>query len=155
MKYTPRQYTIKIFWILASPIRSVYWFIVRPKTLGVKCLIENEGAFLLVRINYGHRRWTVPGGGIHKGEASEVAAMRELKEETGVVTTEVKKIGEYVSTHQYKIDTVHVYYARVPNRDFAIDGFEIAEANWFTLEQIPNDRTPGVDRILAMNKDAQ
>ena len=155
MKYTPRQYAIKIFWIVVNPIRHAYWFIVRPKTLGVKCLVENEEAFLLVRINYGHRRWTVPGGGIHKGEAPEVAAMRELKEEAGIVADKVRKIGEYTNTHQYKIDTVHVYHTRVPNRDSSIDGFEIAEAEWFTLAQLPKDRMPSVDRILTMRQETE
>lgn len=62
MKYA----LVKIFWFFVNPIRKLYWFIFRPKTRGVKCIVENKGKFLLVKLNYAHHKWTIPGGGVKK-----------------------------------------------------------------------------------------
>lgn len=148
MKYTPKQYGIKAFWIMVNPIRHAYWFVTRPKTLGAKCLIEHDGSFLLVRLNYGHRLWTTPGGGVDRGEALDQAARREAFEEAGILPDHVTKLGEYTNTHQYKIDTVHVFYYRAKSKDFKIDGFEIAEAAWFKPDSLPPNRTPSTNQIM-------
>lgn len=153
MKYTPTQHSIKLFWILVNPLRTMYWFAVRPHTTGVKCLIENNGAFLLCRLNYGHRQWTFPGGGVNRKESPEDAAKRESHEEVGIMPEKVTRLGEYMNTHQYKIDTVHVYACHVPTRDFKIDGFEIAEAAWFDAASLPKERRPTVDRLIQMYQD--
>ena len=34
---------IKTFWFFVNPLRRFYWFVCRPKTRGVKCIIENNG----------------------------------------------------------------------------------------------------------------
>ena len=150
MKYTFKQYGIKLFWLIANPPRTAYWFVVRPHTRGAKCLIENNGAFLLVRLNYAHRLWTLPGGGVHKNESFEQAAIRESAEEAGILPSKVLKLGEYTTNHQYKIDTVHVYYYQAPTREFSVDGFEIAEAGWFRPEELPANRSASVSRVIAM-----
>ena len=150
MRYTPRQYATRLFWMVVNPLRHAYWYVVRPHTLGAKCLVEHDGAVLLVRINYAHKRWTVPGGGVNRGETPEHAAIRELQEEVGVSASKVTKLGEYVSTHQYKVDTVHVYRCTAQSRGFKVDGFEISEAGWFRPEELPAERQPSVDKILAM-----
>ena len=50
----------------------IYWFILRPKTFGVKCIIENQGEILMIKNNYGGwKKWMFPGGGIDKNETPE------------------------------------------------------------------------------------
>src|SRR5258708_12535025 len=66
---------------LGYPILRCYWFIFRPKTQGVKCLILFGDEVLLIRHTYGHSVWTLPGGGFKKGETKEVAVKREVKKE--------------------------------------------------------------------------
>lgn len=39
--------------------------------------------------------WVIPGGGIEKGETSEVAAIRETKEESGYDIKIIRKVAEY------------------------------------------------------------
>lgn len=40
--------------------------------------------FLLVRHNYGEKKWSLPGGGLNQGEEADVGVIREAKEETGL-----------------------------------------------------------------------
>lgn len=52
---------------------------------GVNIIIRNEeGHYLLVRHNYKDKKWSLPGGGIRRGETSKRAIIREVLEETGL-----------------------------------------------------------------------
>ncbi|MFQ9892272.1 MAG: NUDIX domain-containing protein [Emergencia sp.] len=53
---------------------------------GVRVILQNEeGKVLMVRQHHENRDiWMVPGGGIEAGENSIEAAVREVKEETGL-----------------------------------------------------------------------
>ena len=65
-------------------LEKVYWWFVRPVTVGVVGLVvDQQGRVLLVRHTY-KRGWYLPGGGIKRGESSSSALARELKEETGI-----------------------------------------------------------------------
>lgn len=55
------------------------------KIIGAKCIVRTrDGKVLLVKPNY-RDYWHIPGGGVDAGEAPIDAAIRELKEETGLV----------------------------------------------------------------------
>lgn len=61
-------------------------------------LVKNhKGEFLFIRRN---KKWDLPKGKIEKGESNEVAALREVIEETGIQDL---KIGDYLQT------TYHVF----------------------------------------------
>src|SRR2546423_119154 len=122
---------IRLFYTVINPLRMAYWFIFRPKTKGVKCLIEHKGRFLFVKLSYAHKSWTFPGGGVHRGETFEAAAYRELAEETGLKNIVLIKFGEYFNTRQYKRDTVECYFGKTADPAFKVDGFEITEAGWY------------------------
>lgn len=134
----------------AHKLLVVYWFLVRPKTRGAKCLIEHNGKFLLVRPGYSHMRWTIPGGGVNKRETFEEAARREAMEEVGVQVGDLKMFWRYFNKIEFKDDTVEVFYAKVEKPEFKIDNFEIIEAGWFSRENLPEGRMPRVDKIFAM-----
>ena len=138
----------RILYKITSPIRTAYWFIFRPRTTGVKCLVEYDGTFLMIRNTYGHARWTFPGGGVQRGESPEHAARRETHEEVGIMPTAVVPIGSYFSTRQYKRDTVHCFYAKIDTDRFKIDNMEVAEAAWFSQKHIPEIRSLAVDEVL-------
>ncbi len=122
---------------IIHPVIKFYWFVFRPKTYGVKCIIENDGKFLMIRNTYGDHPWTFSGGGIKKNESAESAAKREVKEEVGIDIKNLEKIGECISTAEYKMDTISIFLARVENNSFIIDNKEISEAQWFPKENFP------------------
>lgn len=138
----------KVFYKIINSFRAAYWFIFRPKTMGVKCLIENNGKFLMIRNSYGYKQWAFPGGGVDKNELPEKAAQREAREEVGVEFVNPIALGDYFSARQYKQDTVHCFYGRVHNNYFKIDNYEVLEAAWFSEADIPELRSSAVDKTL-------
>lgn len=60
---------------------------------GVRVIIPDEtGRILMVKQHHeGRDIWMVPGGGIEEGENAEQAAIREVKEETGL-TVRIKRM---------------------------------------------------------------
>mgnify|MGYP001590913744 CR=1 FL=1 len=133
---------------IANPLRRVYWFIFRPETRGAKTLIQFQDSFLFVRLGYAHKSWTFPGGGVKRKESFEEAARRETFEEVGVHLDKLEMFYGYKNVHEYKRDTVQCFYSKVNTPDFKIDGLEIVEAGWFTLDKLPFPRPPRVDDIL-------
>jgi inorganic pyrophosphatase len=78
----------------------------RPR---VTVLIINKGKVLLLyRFKDGKEYYAVPGGGIEPGETEETAAVREIKEETGLDIT----LGEKIGTLELDGETQHLYLTK-------------------------------------------
>ncbi len=58
-------------------------------------LVEHEGKYLLAKRGKadGNGLWVIPGGGVDFGESIEAAAVREIREETGLEIALGKYIG--------------------------------------------------------------
>jgi ADP-ribose pyrophosphatase YjhB (NUDIX family) len=122
----------------------------RPRTLGVKCVVEHDGRWLMIRNTYGRHHWTLPGGGVRRRERPDEAARREVREEVGIELAAVEPIGSYFSRRHYSRDTVHCFRARVDASDFRIDGKEVLEASWFAPTDIPEKHGAAVDEVLRL-----
>ena len=147
-----RRFGVKLFWLIVRPLQLTYWFLLRPKTYGVKSMVRrSDGAYLLVRLTYAHRRWTFPGGSVNRGESPHQAAVRELKEETSVALTSLVPLCTYEQNLEFKQDTVEVFYATALEADplQEPDGFEVAEIGWFFPTALPKNRVPRVDELIA------
>jgi ADP-ribose pyrophosphatase YjhB (NUDIX family) len=131
------------------PFLQLYWFLVRPKTFGVQCIIHHQGAILLIRNTYGRKQWTFPGGGIARGETAEAAIRREVLEEVGLHLHNLQNIGAFESTAAYKRDHVVVFAGVPQDRQVTIDKAEILEARWFYPKDLPTV-SASVEPILAM-----
>jgi 8-oxo-dGTP pyrophosphatase MutT (NUDIX family) len=151
MKRT-RYFFKKLFYEIIHPIIKFYGFLFRPNTKGVKCAIDFKGKILFVRLNYAHRGWTLPGGGVKRNESFEEAIRRETMEEVGVNLEKVEKIGEYKAVVEYKNDNVVCFYSKVSKPDFKVDGFEIAEAKWCDPDLIPEPYSIRVPLIVGFLK---
>jgi 8-oxo-dGTP diphosphatase len=64
-------------------------------TVIVLVCIEQQGKLLLARQNYGRRYWSLPGGKMEAGESLEQAAVREVREETGLEVRLKRVVGLY------------------------------------------------------------
>ncbi|MBP1776162.1 MAG: hydrolase [candidate division NC10 bacterium] len=71
-----------------------------------------DGQIILVR-QYRHVTqgfcWEIPGGGMHPGESPEVAAQRELREETGYRARRLRRLGGFWPNNAYLDEVIHVY----------------------------------------------
>lgn len=91
----------------------------------------------------------------HRKELPTEAAKREVKEEVGIEILNPIYLGEYLSTRQYKRDTVYCFYTSVKESFFKIDNQEIEEAQWFLKSNIPNPHSFAVDEILRIVEKSQ
>ena len=72
----------------------------RKKRNRATALVLREGRLLLVR-ERGAKHWSLPGGGMKKGEDPVTAATRELHEETRLVATSAAYLFHYESHSQH------------------------------------------------------
>lgn len=95
-------------------------------------ICEQDRHILLVRKP--RCRWTLPGGKVEPGETRTEAAIRELREETGLETDEMLYLMELDSGGTRH----HVYEASVINLDQARPHNEIFDCIWFPLDAVQN-----------------
>ncbi len=131
------------------PWLRLYWFLVRPKTFGVQCVIQHADAMLLVHNTYGRQQWTFPGGSIARGETTEDAIRREVREEVGLHLQHLQHLGAFDAIIDYKRDHVAVFGGVAPDRQVTLDPAEILEARWFQPQDLPA-LAPTAARILAI-----
>ena len=113
----------------------VYLFVFRPVTFGVRVVLAKEGRVLLVRHTY-RGGWHLPGGGIQRRESVETAAQREVREEAGAEMGKVQLLGIYSNFEDYASGHNILFACE----DFKVVGkpdHEIAEANFFALDELP------------------
>lgn len=102
----------------------------------------------------GVARWLTPGGGVDPGESHHEAAVRELREETGLI---IDDLGEPVWSHDFDVvwdaadhDTGHAefYVATVdhfePSSEFWTEDekVDVLEHRWWTLSELINTSDP-------------
>ncbi len=75
--------TLRLGYRIAYRLWRLHLSICRRETFGAQVAICCQQKVLLVRSSY-RRTYSFPGGYVNRGEASEVGASRELKEETGL-----------------------------------------------------------------------
>ncbi len=140
----PKQ---KLFKHILYPIARLHWRVFSPKTCGARALLIHQNNILLVR-NLNLPYWTIPGGGIEKGETAEKCLARELFEELNISIGSVEyKLGEYTSELEGKRDEIHIFVINPPSSEFTKQ-WELAEARWFPLENLPEDISPATLRRI-------
>ena len=112
----------------------------RIAKLAVSCVVFDGARFLLVeRANAPAKgQFAFAGGKVETGEALDVAARRELFEETGIVATTVTPLREYMVEGAFHL---HVFYAQVFSGE-AIAGDDAASIGWFTIAQMKDMPMP-------------
>jgi 8-oxo-dGTP diphosphatase len=83
--------------------------------------------------------WAFPGGFMDMDETTEHCAIRELKEETGLVVEKVLQIGAYSNVDRDpRGRTVSVAYLAVIDKPVDVTGQDdAAKAQWFPIDALP------------------
>lgn len=128
---------------LAHYLRTVWWRWRKPLLTGCSVMLfDPDGAVLLVRHSYGHRRWGLPGGAVGKGEAAEDAVRRELLEEVGCRIDDLVLVGATVRNLHGARNRIEMF--RGKTADSAVpDDREIAAAGFFRLDDLPQPLSEG------------
>ncbi|MEI8337601.1 MAG: 8-oxo-dGTP diphosphatase [bacterium] len=108
------------------------------KTLTLCVVLKNDEILLgMKKRGFGVGRWNGFGGKIEEGETIEQAAHRELKEEIGIETDKMEKVGiiEFSFQNDPKILEAQIFKII----DFKGEPTESEEMKpqWFKLDQIP------------------
>lgn len=145
-----KKWFFKILVHIYLPIIGLYWFIFRPKTTGVKCVLRYGNKVLLIKNSYGLKLWTLPGGGVNRSESKRDAAIREVREEVGITINDPQECGSLFYDGDYKRNTIWVFATRLSSGQFEIDNLEIEEAKWFLQDKLPQNKSHLLKQYLAL-----
>lgn len=94
--------------------------------------------------------WEIPGGHKNKGETLEECAVREMREETGLVVRIVKYVDEIVQKAEDQ--TTHIYLCRLKTNRIEL-GAEVSDIKFFDLNDLPENIVPVHVSMLVKHKE--
>jgi 8-oxo-dGTP pyrophosphatase MutT (NUDIX family) len=104
------------------------------------------------RTRKGELAWGLPKGLIEQGETSDVAALREVLEETGLEAEIVEPLGEigyfYVWEGVRVRKSVHFFLMRATGGDVSRHDHEMEEVAWFDADEAIGKASYGSERKL-------
>lgn len=123
---------------------------VRGLTLGARAMVfDGEGRVLLIEHSY-TPGWHLPGGGVERGESVELAVIRELEEEAGIVPTgRPLLVSMHDNSRSFPGDHVLLYRVDAWTEVPATSRGEILRRQWFDPRALPDAVTAGTRRRLA------
>ncbi|MBI2872247.1 MAG: NUDIX domain-containing protein [Chloroflexi bacterium] len=107
-----------------------------PK-LAVAVIVEMDGKLLLQRraIEPGMGKWSFPSGYVDRGEVVEEAAVREVREETGMEVALGSLVGLYSEPGNPVV--LAVYVARATGGQLGASDNEVHEVGLFSPDALP------------------
>lgn len=132
---------------LAFELLKLWWFVRRPTGFGACVAVHDAERVLVVQVSY-RAGYTLPGGGIMKGETARAAALRELREEIGLRPKAelLQELGEVVGEEQWRrVRTVLFAWrpGRLPTP--RVDGREVVWAGYKSFAELRGTTmTPGL-----------
>jgi ADP-ribose pyrophosphatase YjhB (NUDIX family) len=103
--------------------------------------IRGRSAALIARHDRrGRLVWSLPKGHVEEGETPEVAAVREIAEETGIAGRVVAPLGTidfwFVAEGRRIHKTVHHYLLLAEGGELSDEDIEVVEVAWVPLEEL-------------------
>ena len=151
-----------MFRSVLPPFLHLSFLMTRPLTVGVRaiCYDPDISSIVLIKHTYAEG-WELPGGGVEVGESMICALKRELSEETGIECKSARLLDVYYNSSVSKRDHVVIYLVEcwTQTDQHERPALEIAEINWFRLDDLPKDVTPctqyALKRYLREDADAK
>ena len=97
---------------------------------------------LLIKQKYGKfkNKWVLPGGFVKNDEGLTEAALRELKEESGVTTSHLEQLytfgDDIARDHRYRVISVAYFGTVNPSKMTLSADTDALDAQWFKIEDI-------------------
>ncbi len=119
-------------------------------------LRDGDGRVLLIRRS-DNGYWSIPAGAIELGESIAEAAVRELREETGLTATAVTPFALYTGARHTRTNQWNHTY-QLHTTAFRVDGWsgdlvtqtdETTDARFFAPDALPDPVTDSVQDTLA------
>jgi 8-oxo-dGTP pyrophosphatase MutT (NUDIX family) len=121
----------------AHRARRVWWRVRRPRRSSVVVVpFDDDGRVLLVRHSYGPPMWSLPGGGLDRGEDPAHAAAREIREELGCDLADLTVLDASEERIGGSHDMRYIFMARVVGEP-AADMREIVAVAFFDPADLP------------------
>jgi 8-oxo-dGTP diphosphatase len=115
-------------------LAPIWWRITRATHTGALVAIYAGPDLLFLRASY-RNAWNFPGGGILPGETPEQAAIRELREETGLIAASLTPKATLTGTWRGRRETVHFFEWRLTELPpLHLDNREIIKARLLAPE---------------------
>lgn len=142
------------FWI-SLPLLHIYLRSQRR----TRVLVVSEGMVLLTKAWLSNGKWMLPGGGLHFREEPAHGAVREVREETGIILlpSQLQPIGEARFRRYGLRFRYEQFIVELPKTvELKPQRTEIVEATWVPIESI-NAKTAETDvlRLLQAWKGLQ
>lgn len=119
--------------------------LIRFKTRRTRCLIVAGNEVLLTKTWISRQRWSLPGGGIGRGETILEGVRREVFEELGlkIKPKDFRRLGMFVRREGgFRMD-LETFVVRLPAKPaLKPDRWELIETGWFKLADLPEPRAP-------------
>jgi 8-oxo-dGTP diphosphatase len=124
-----------------------YTYEFKRPNLAVDCVVfgldEEDLKIILIQRDMApyKGKWALPGGFVHIDESLEDAAIRELKEETGIRNVFLEQLYTFGDVHRDPRERVVsvAYYALVNLRDYEIiAATDARNAAWFSVDDMPS-----------------
>ncbi|TYO99971.1 8-oxo-dGTP diphosphatase [Geothermobacter ehrlichii] len=115
----------------------------------VDVIIRKQNAVLLIERKNPPHGWALPGGFVDYGESVEQAAVREIREETGLEIDDLTLFGVYSDPDRDpRQHNLSVVFTATGEGD-PVAGDDAGKARWFPLDRLPSPLCFDHDRILA------
>jgi len=101
---------------------------------------RRRGALIGRQDRRGRMVWSLPKGHIEEGETAEAAAIREIREETGISGSIVAPLGVidfwFMAENRRVHKTVHHFLLRAESGELSSDDAEVDSVEWVPLEDM-------------------
>jgi ADP-ribose pyrophosphatase YjhB (NUDIX family) len=122
----------------------------RPTELGVRAVVTRGDRLLMVRHRSGPTPWSLPGGGVARGEDLATAALREVREEGGCAAQIQHLLGIYYQNAYGFNNHVGVFVcAALGEARPPVGDLEIVDARFFLPQDLPANTDSGSLRRIA------